>query len=162
MTETARSVIIDAMEDIVVQTEEASLEASEERAAIRALNRLMNSLAAKGINLGYSTVSKLSDEVTVPDGALDGIVASLALRLWPKYRTGDPGFQLRLNAKEGMESLFSIAVTVGSSEFPSTLPTGSGNDYPDYTDQAFYPDLQDTILAETNGSISLEDDTESA
>jgi hypothetical protein len=52
-----------------------------------------------------------------------------------------------------------LAVTIGAAEFPSTLPIGSGNEGCNHSHHKFYPDLQDNILAESTGSIGLEEDT---
>lgn len=159
MPETARSIIIDALEDIVVQVAEAPLESDDARAGIRAMNRIMNMLASKGVNLGYTIVNSLDDSITIPDGAMDALVSLLAIRLWPKYRTGKPSLELQKNAKDGLDQMYFLAGPIAATEFPPTLPVGSGNDYPNYTNSTFYPDLQDTILSESNGSISLEDNT---
>ena len=85
MTETASDVVSDALTDLLVQAAEADLEPSEYRVAIRYLNRLMFRLDAMGINLGYTEVSSLTDPITVALGAIDGIVANLAVALAPQF-----------------------------------------------------------------------------
>ena len=157
---TVRDVITDAMEDIVVQADEAPIEPSEAKTAIRVLNQMMAAFDSDGISLGYTIVNSLDDEITVSAGAVLGITKNLAVNLSDKYLTGEIPAKLLRAADKGVKTLRNIAVTVGSTDYPGTLPRGSGNDYPDYSDSTFYPGLGDTILSEQNGSISLEDETE--
>jgi hypothetical protein len=161
MTETARSVLIDAFEDIVTQGEADTIDSNMARTGIRAMNRLMSTLDATGIALGYTKVDSLNDPITIADGAIDPIIALLAYRLWPKYRTPEPGQLIASNAREALKVLAKIAVTVSPTRFPSTLPRGTGNtDRTVDTFDNFYPELESTILSESNGSISLEDNTD--
>ena len=154
-------VVIDALEDLVVQAEEAPIEQAEAKAAIRFLNDLMAMWDAKGISLGYTVVSDMGDEVTVPDGALMGIKAHLAITLAPKYEVPVPR-EVYQKAKDGYDAILNLAVTMGESAYPDTLPQGSGNTYPGYEDTTFFPDQEGTILTETGGAIALEADTEEA
>jgi P22 tail accessory factor. len=161
MAETAETVIKDALTEIVVLGAEAPLEAADAQVAIRYLNRMMTALDADGVTLGYTEVSTLKDQITVASGAIEGMVFNLALKLWTQYSDGQPPpGELMLKAREGLKTMRMIGVSIGVTEFPATLPIGSGNETYSTRDSHFYPDLQDTILAETNGSISLEDSTE--
>ena len=152
-------VVTDALEDLVVQADEAKIEQSEAKAAIRMLNDLMFSWDADGISLGFTAVSDLGDVLTVPDGALRGIKANLAIELSPKYEV-DPTQAMLKKAKEGKQSCINLSFEIGSMEYPGELPQGSGNDYPGYANTTFYEDQQSTILTETGGAIALEEDTE--
>jgi len=154
-------VVIDALEDLVVQADEAPVEASEAAAAIRALNDMMLALEAKGITLGYTVVNDMGDEMTVPEGAIFGIKKNLAVLLAPKYEVPVPP-ALAKAAKDGMMILVDLAVDITDTEYPCTLPQGSGNDYPGYADTTFYSDEESTILTESGGSVALEDETEAA
>lgn len=154
-------VVIDALEDLVVQQEEAPIEQSEGKAAIRVLNDMMAMWDAQGISLGYTEVSDLGDTITVPPGAVQGIKANLAIFLAPKYET-EPSAAVIAKAKRGYDAILSLAVSITPMQYPGTLPQGSGNTYPGYADNTFFPDLEDTILTETGGSIGLEEDTESS
>lgn len=160
MAETVKSILTDAFEDIVVGVDEAPLEASDARTGIRAINRIMSALASQGVNLGYTEVNSLDDDITIPDGAMDSLVSLVAYRLWPKYRTGEPSSTIALNARRALTQMAKIGVTVAPTQYPGNLPMGSGNYCDGDWDNTFYPDLQSTILTESNGSISLEDETE--
>lgn len=161
MTVKANEVIVDALEDVIIQAEEAPIEQSEARAAIRALNDMMNAWDAIGVSLGYTQVSDLADLITVPLGAIRGIKANLALELCPKYAIA-PTQSLLAKAKAGYTACVNLAIEMAEASYPSTLPQGSGNTYPGYADNTFYPDDQDNILTETGGAIALEDGTEEA
>lgn len=161
MTIKVSEIVIDALEDIIVQAEEAPIEQAEARAAIRVLNDMMYAWAATGIEIGYSEVSDMGDPVTIPLGAVRGVKANLAIDLATKYDVV-PSEAVRVKAKEGYRACVALSINMAGSDFPSTLPQGSGNTYPGYTDNTFYPGQEDTILSETGGSIALEDDTEAA
>lgn len=154
-------VITDALEDLVVQAEEAPVEQDEAGAVIRTLNDMMFAYAADGIDIGYTQVSSTADVLTVPDGAIFGIKKNLAIALASKYEvpvTPD----LAAMAKRGFKTLVNLAVEMSQTEYPSTLPQGSGNDYPSYSTTTFYPEQENTILTESGGSVALEEDTEEA
>lgn len=160
MTKT-NEVVIDALETLIVQADEQSIEQSEAAAAIRTLNDMMLMWETLGIALGYTAVDSMNDPITVSPGAILGIKANLALQLAPKYNVAPTALMIK-NAAEGYAAIVDIATEIGATQYPSTLPRGSGNSYPGYLDQTFYPDLESTILTETGGSVALEDDTEEA
>lgn len=159
MTVKAGEIITDALEEILVQADEAPIEASEGRAALRLLNDMMYSYDAKGIHLGYTWLDSTGDVLTVPLGAIRWIKLQLAIELAPKYDATVTEDILR-KTKDAFQAVLNLTVDMADSEYPSTLPQGSGNVYPDGAYYPFYPDQQDTILTETGGSIALEDDTE--
>lgn len=155
----AGEIITDALEEIIVQADEAPIEPSEGRAALRTLNDMMFSYAARGVNLGYSEVNSTGDEVTVPLGAVRWIKIQLAIELAPKYDAAVTDLMIA-KARNAYRAVLNLTVDNADAAYPSTLPQGSGNDYPDYSSSVFYPDEEGTILTETGGSIALEEDTE--
>lgn len=161
MTVKTHEVVIDALEILIVQAEEAPIEQSEAAAAIRTLNDMMLMWEAMGIYLGYTVVNDMGDYITVPDGAVLGIKANLAIQLAPKYDVTPTALMIK-NAADGYSAIIDISTELGTSQYPGNLPQGSGNTYPGYVDNTFYPDLENTILTETGGSVALEDDTEEA
>ena len=74
-----------ALQRILVQASEAPLEADEYQDFIFAMNNYMAMLDAAGISLGYTVVNDLADEVTIPTGALRGLIANLAIEVSPDY-----------------------------------------------------------------------------
>ena len=122
----ANEVITDALEEIVVQTDEADIEASEGEAAIRILNDMMAMWAAKGINLGYTELTSLGSYVTVPRGAILGIKYHLAIALAEKYDVMVSP-QLLTKARDAWDAILELSNILEESDFPETLPRGSGN-----------------------------------
>lgn len=159
--ENAGDIIKDALTEITVLGAEAPVEAADAQGAIRYLNRMMASLDAKGIDLGYTEVSGFGDSITVPAGAVEGMVFLLATRLWTQYSDGQPlPSSLVVSARSGVDAMRVLGVNIGQTEFPSTLPIGSGNEGDGvFSSNHFYEDLQDDILAESTGSVGLESST---
>lgn len=152
-----------ALQRILVQASEADLEPDEYQDCIFAMNNYMLALDADGVQLGYTEVSDLGDDITIPVGALRGLIANLAIEVAPDYNGQiTPG--LARAAEEGELVMRKLGQTITKTQFPGTLPIGSGNEsgrYGTYTSH-YYADLEAEILAETTGAISLETGTEDA
>ena len=82
---TAAKVITAALQRILVQGSESDLQPDEYQDAIFAMNNYMLALDADGVSLGYTEVTNLGDEVTIPAGALRGLIANLAIEVSPDY-----------------------------------------------------------------------------
>lgn len=147
-----------SLQRILVQGSNADLQADEYQDYIFALNNYMLALDADGISLGYTVVSDLGDTVTVPTGALRGIIANMAIEVAPDYN-GQITDGLRVAADAGLKTMRLLGQRIISTEYPGNLPMGSGNYRNNIHSSAFYPDLEATILAETTGSIGLETGT---
>jgi hypothetical protein len=158
MTEQAGQIVDDALQEILVKAAEVPLEAAETATGLRYLNRMMAMLDARTITLGYTAVSSPSDDVTIPDGAIDGVISNLAIALAPQFKK-PVSIELAERAKQGLQAMRLLSSGIGPAEFPDTLPIGSGNEGESFRSDRFYQDLEDNILAETNGSISLETNT---
>ena len=155
--DTAAEVIQDALSEILVQPSEAPIQADEAQTAIRAMNRMMAQFDSQGISLGYTKVTSLGDLVTIPDGALNGLVYNLALRLSPQFDA--PVTQaLVAAAADGLDAMRRLSVEIIPSSLPPTLPIGSGNEG-EYCQDHFYDEDDTAILTETGAFISVEDET---
>lgn len=155
---TAAQVVKASLQRILVQASEAPIEASEAQDFIFAMNNWMLALDADGVQLGYTEVSDLGDEITIPTGALRGLIANMAVEVAPDY-DGTITPALAQSASSGLKVMRKLGQSMGATRYPSTLPRGSGNEWAGGCDNKFYPDLEATILAETTGSISLETNT---
>ena len=158
--ETADVIVQDALQELVVQASEASIPAVEAQTAVRYLNRMMDRLAARGINLGYTKINNLGDPLTVPDGAVSGVITNLAVELGNQYDV-PIGPSLAARASAGMDAMLDIAFVIVPTRFPDTLPRGSGNtgdNFGTFT-SPFYPGLTDDVLTEGGNSIELESGT---
>lgn len=157
MTVTVKEVVTDALEDILEQSSEEPIEASDMRAGIRYLNDMMFMLDAKGVSLGFTRVSSGGDIVTVADGAIAGMKALLALALAPKFDS-TPSQDLRVTARDGLMAMRELSGGIDPVAYPGTLPRGSGNTMYGSTHgwERFYQSVSDPIYSETGGYIALE------
>ena len=126
MTTTVQQVADSALLNIMVAGSEASLEADDMADFMDAMNKWMAALVALGINLGYTNVTSASDTLTVPDGAIDGIISNMAIKMAPQYG-GVVTPELRQDAKDGMNTLRSLGMSIRNTKYPTTLPIGSGD-----------------------------------
>lgn len=68
----------------------------------------------------------MADIVTVPDGAIRGVVSNLAIELAPMFG-GKVSATLVKQASEGMKTLLKYGVKIGQTRNPSMLPMGIAN-----------------------------------
>ena len=106
-----------ALQRILVQASEAPLEADEYQDFIFAMNNYMAMLDASGISLGYTVVSDLADEVTIPAGALRGLIANMAIEVSPDYG-GVVSDGLIKAAREGVKTMQAHRSTYGRNAIP--------------------------------------------
>lgn len=157
--ETANSLVRDALAEILVQPAEQPVQAVDFQTGVRYLNRMMAMWDADGISLGYTQVVNSADPITVPAGAISGMLYNLALLLAPQY-----GMQinpeLRSAANQGLNAIRKIAVKIQPTVYPCTLPIGSGNEgNTSYNIDHFHPCESDNALTEREGTILLESNT---
>jgi hypothetical protein len=155
---TAAQVIKAALQRILVQASEQELQPDEYQDAIFAMNNYMLALDAEGVTLGYTEVTNLGDDVTIPVGALRGLIGNLAMEVAPDYG-GIITPALQIQAKAGYDAMVHLGNRLGVTNYPSTLPIGSGNEDTTYLNRHFYPETEAQILAETSGAIGLEVNT---
>ena len=156
---TVSQVLKSSLQRILVQASEAPIEASEAEDFIFDMNNFMLALDVDGVQLGYTEVSDLGDEITIPTGALRGLIANMAVEVAPDY-DGTVTPALASAARNGLQVMRKLGQSIAASRFPSTLPLGSGNeDCSGFNTTHFYPDQEAEILAETTGAIGLETNT---
>lgn len=125
--ETAKEVIEDALQEILVQAIEQPVLPVDFNKAARYMNRMMAEFEADGIVLGYINVDSANDEITIPDGAINGLIYNLALSLAGSYGVALKP-DLAIKAKECKETMVKLSVNIPSTDLPETLPVGSGNE----------------------------------
>lgn len=126
--EAVSSIIRDSLQELIVQAVEQPVQAPDFNIAIRYLNRMMNTFFSLGIDLGYTQVKSPSDLLTVPDGAVEGVIFNLALRLSTSYDIAvNPS--LSESARIGLKAMRRLGVRHRETRFPATMPRGSGNYY---------------------------------
>jgi hypothetical protein len=161
--ELATTVINDILQEIQVQASEQPVQAADSSTVIRYMNRFMASLAVRGVSIGYTTITKPTDPVTIPDGALDGLVFGVAKRLLSQYDIPLTA-ELLQSCKEGMDAMWKLGVVGVPSVMPSTMPLGSGNEGfgngSGTGDRHFYRGSDEEIIGtEDNKNIGLESET---
>ena len=158
-TATVKDVCGTALKLILVESAESPLEPDEYQDAMKSLNYMLLDWAGSGIDLGHTIATAISQDMTVPDGALRGIIANLAIDIQPQYN-GQllPG--VAKMAKEGKETCENLGMSLGPMQHHPNLPIGSGNEANiSYLDSPFYGDLEQTILTEAKQQIAVEDNT---
>jgi hypothetical protein len=159
MAETAASVIQDILQELVVQGSEAPIEADESQTAMRYMNRYMFMLDADGIKLGYTEVSNLGDTITIPNGAIMGMIKNVAAFISSQFDV-PISMQLASDAREGLRVMTKLGTSIIASNMPCTLPIGSGNEVDGLNnDFHFYTCPENTITTEQGNNILLEDAT---
>lgn len=135
---TAAQVIKTALQLILVQGSEAALEADEFASGVEYLNDMMAEWESNGIDLGYTPVVTLGDEVTIPAYANQAVKQNLAVRLGPEFG-GLVSPLLDRNATESYRYMLNAAYEVQSTTYQTTLPMGSGNTATGFSVDPFYP-----------------------
>ena len=153
--ETAKSLINDALQDILVQASEQPIEPVDFQTARRYLNRMM---AISPYNLlGFTVITNPNELVTVVDGALEGIIFNLAKRLLTTYDMPLTA-ELQASASDGLKNIRRITTNIRPTQFPSTLPIGSGNNILNPVSD-YFPPSPEELLNEGDGVMILESDT---
>jgi len=158
---TVSQIVKASLGKILVQASGAPIEADEAQDFIFDMNVFMLALDADGVSLGYTEVDNLGDDVTIPTGALLGLIENMGVLSAPRYG-GIVTQTLAQSANEGLKIMRKLGQIIPTSSYPGTLPRGSGNEWCGSRYSRFYPDLEAEILAETSGAIGLETGTEAA
>lgn len=153
---TVAQIIKYALQEIITQASEAPLEPDEYQDCIFALNTMMAEYDASGIHLGFTEVTSLGNTITVPAGAISGIVSNLGLRVAPQFQ-GVVSQELMKKASEGYKTMCKLGVTIEPTQFGGLMPLGSGNER--WNGRTFYPELTESIEAEVNNNIQVESST---
>ena len=158
MTEKAGQVASDILLEIVVLGAEASLEASELQSTLRYINRWMTQLSAMGVNLGYTKVDSINDDITIPDGAVLGLIKNVALMIAPQYGAIVTA-ELAEAARDGLKAMRKLGVNIEQTRLPDTLPIGSGNESYTGSYSHFFAGELDQIISESSQNILIESNT---
>ena len=157
----ADQVVRAILQEILVQESEQQIEAPEAQDAIFAMNNWMTMQDALGVSVGYTFVNDLGDEVTVPDGAIMGVVMNVAMVVAGQFDAAVKNTTAAM-ADAGLKAMRKLAPGQRPMRHPSTMPVGSGNEHHHggFRGRHFFPGPDVELLTEQNGSILLEDDTE--
>lgn len=144
---TVTDIVTGAVTLLEVRTAESAITAAEAEDGLTALNDMMNEWNVDGINIGYETLDNVADELFVTLGSIGAIKANLAIYIAPEYGRIVTA-ELKERAKTSKRSL-RASIPLNGSQFPDTLPIGSGNENNNFTsdgdspgglrDSRFYP-----------------------
>jgi len=150
---TAAQVVKQILNEINVRASESDLAADEVQDTIFNINAYMAHLAATGVDLGYTEIENLGDPITVPAGAIMGMVANVAVMMCPTFGQ-QPSAALVSKARQGLETMYKLGVSVMPSDYPATLPVGSGNE--SWRGDQFYHPPAPAFEKEQGGKLILE------
>jgi len=128
---TVTEVVKGALLLLEVRAAESAVTAAEADDGLNSLNDMMNEWNIDGINVGYETLETTDQELYVNTGSLGAIKANLAVYIAPEYgRVVSDSLQKR--ADRGKKAL-RASIQLNQSQYPDTLPIGSGNEDNNYT-----------------------------
>ncbi len=157
--EKAAVIISDILQEILVQANEQKVEPVDSNYVIRYMNRFMAELDIRGISFGYTIITSPEDDLTVPDGIINGIIFNVALRIANSYDI-PVSPSLAASAASSMDTMRIFTIKVGESAMPSILPIGSGNEGNRiFTGDHFFHGQPQTIDTETSVPILTETET---
>lgn len=155
----ASIVIKDILQECTIQASEQEVEAVDSNTVIRYMNRYMAAITTQGVNIGYTNITNPTDDITVPDAAIEGIVFNVAKRILNSYDVPLKP-ELDMAARDGFKAMLKLSVNIVGTKPPCTLPIGSGNESDSqYLTDHFYPCEEDSIATELGGNILLESGT---
>lgn len=131
---TGNDFILGAMRKIEINAAESAIESYETQDALEVLNDMLSELEPT-LKLGFKPITNASDTVRVPRNSHLMIKTTLAVHLLAEY--GKPISQaLAAAATSTMDNLLR-AITSIDTQYPNSLPQGSGNECYDYNDRFF-------------------------
>jgi hypothetical protein len=153
MPETAGQIIRDAMKKIGCYSAGDTLDPDESALSIRTMNRMFAAWESQDIKLGHTPIANIEDTMTIPAGAIEGVIHNLAVKLAPDLLEKDAPQSVIGLAISGKRTIGIIGTDPISLDFPSTLPMGSGNrnfGWGDYRD-SFYSDATPRLFLTSTG-----------
>ncbi len=137
---------------LLTEGESSPLDPSEYADYIFALNNFMADLESREIVLGFTTVDNIADEVTVPPGAIRGIVSNMAIEMAPQFGRPVPP-ELYATAETGMNTLRRIAQQQPQTGYHPNLPRGSGRFVSTNLASELYSDQSNCMLVMSGNAL---------
>ena len=154
-SEFARDILL----KIVHTGAEQPVQAIDASDVLTAINDTLSEWEGVGISLGFTLLTDLGDEVTIPTSANRAVKTNVAVYVADQFCKQVEASTAAM-ARESYNRLVNQFITVGAATLPSIMPRGAGNSCGVY-DTTFYPGPVDgTLDRETGGAILTEDDTE--
>lgn len=135
---TALQIIERAFSKIGVKAAETPLTASEIQDGLDALNDLLAQWNINGVLKSAVPVKEVNNILKLPRHSFRALKANLALELAPEYDR-EISISLHKIAEDSLSNLLKISTNLSNIRYPSTLPTGSGNQSDVYEIGDFFP-----------------------
>jgi hypothetical protein len=138
---TALKIVERAFQKAGIKAAETPLTASEGSDGIDVLNDLINSWNATGVLKGVDPVSDSGEDLREPDYATAALKSHLAIMIAGEYGI-DVTQAMAVSAASSWSDLIAATADLNNTEYPSTLPIGSGNrnQYGYGYDRDFFPE----------------------
>lgn len=138
MATTVEDLIKSSLKEIVVAGDEASVPAIEAQDYIFKLNNLVAEFESDStVDLTFTTVTSVADELTVPAGLIRPLAILMAKEMTESFGAEtSPDFKRM--ALDAVNTVLRIATTRTGAYKPSTLPIGSGNESFSSINERFY------------------------
>lgn len=138
MATTVNQLMQRSLKDLIVAGDEAAVPEIEAETYIDALNDYVADLESDStVDLSYTDVDSVDDELTVPSGIIRALAAVMAVEMADSYGVDVPA-NLAMRASEGLAHILRVCTTRTGAYKPATLPMGSGNESWSYETERFY------------------------
>jgi hypothetical protein len=135
---TAQYFVDRAMSRVGIKTAEISLEPPEAQTGLDLLNDMMSSWEVVR-PIGFVAAENLDAAVRIPRFAFGAVVDNLAILIAPEFQKA-VSVELAATARGLKDDMRTALVKIKRVQYPSTLPTGSGNQCHDsFLDDRFFP-----------------------
>ena len=130
--------------------------ADEKQRALRMLDAMLATWAAKGVCIGYAFPGDINSASGIIDSAAETVYLNLAARLAPGYGKQLSPMTLK-NAREGYDTLLWAAAHPINQQLPNTQPLGAGNKPWRRTARPFMPKPDPSPFQnnDLNGDLSI-------
>jgi len=138
---TALKIINRAFQKTGIKAAETPLKPSELTDGLDVLNDLIKSWGASGLLVGVAPVQDVGDDLNEPDEATWALKANIAVIIAGEYRI-EITQSMAVDASQSKNLLITATANLNDTEYPSTLPIGSGNrnQYGYGYDRDFFPE----------------------
>lgn len=109
------------------------------------MNSYMAALEARGVVLGYTPVDNVQDAITIPDGAIQGLIDNMAVLVAPDY-DAPISPSLARSASRGLNTLRIMGRKTSQTRLPANLPIGSGNSWHGVPEEQFQGVASNVLL----------------
>jgi len=135
---TAQYFVDRAMSRVGVKTAEINLEPSEAQTGLDLFNDMMSAWEVVR-PIGFIAADTLDTTVRIPRFAFGAVVDNLAIVIAPEFQKA-VSTELAATARGLKDDMRTALVKIRRVRYPSTLPTGSGNQCHDsFLDDRFFP-----------------------